>query len=258
MEALILGGALNSGPLRKISCAQYEAGINIAGRPMIDYVISALKNVPVISRIIVVCDESVLSETIKKQVTLIIKPGKTLLDSLNNGLRVMDSREPVLVLTADIPLISREALEDFLLRCKQKEADVYYSFVPKEVNDQKYPGVKRTYVKLREGVFTGGNLVLLSSEVIRNHTAILNKAVLLRKKTIQLCLMLGWKYLFYLLVGRLTIRQIEEQVAKILKIKAIGVISSFPEVGIDVDKPSDFHLVSKALSKICKIDEFKF
>lgn len=248
MDALILGGALNSGPLRKISCARYEAAISIAGRPMIDYVISALTTVPAVSRIIVVCDESVLSETIKKKTTLIVPPGKTLLDSLNKGLKALNTREPVLVLTADIPLISKAAVEDFLLRCKQKEADVYYSFVPKEMNDQKYPGVKRTYVKLHEGVFTGGNIVLLSSWVIQNQADILNKAVSLRKKTIQLCLLLGWKYLFYLLMGRLTIEQIETQVAKILKMRAVGIISAYPEIGIDVDKPSDFYLVNKVLS----------
>lgn len=248
MDALILGGAPNIGPLRKISCAQYEAGIYIAGRPMIDYVISALRNVPGISRIVVVCDESVLSEGSKAQVYSIVKPGKTLLDSLNNGLKATETREPVLVLTADIPLINREALEDFLLRCQSIKADVYYSFVSKEVNEKKYPGVRRTYIKLREGVFTGGNLVLLSPEAIGEHTHILNKAISLRKKTLKLCLMLGWKYLFYLVMGRLTIRQIEEQVAKILKIRAVGVISAFPEVGIDVDKPGDYYLVSQVLS----------
>jgi len=247
MDALILGGAPNTGPLRKISQAQYEAGINIAGRPMIDYVITALRNVPAISRIVVVCDESVLSEVLKTQVS-IVQPGKTLFDSLKNGLKATETREPVLVLTADIPLISKEALEDFLLRCQSKKADVYYSFVSKEVNEKKYPGVRRTYVKLREGVFTGGNLVLLSPEVIGEHTHILNKAISLRKKTLQLCLMLGWKYLFYLLMGRLTIREIEQQVTKILKIQAIGVISTFPEVGIDVDKPGDYDLVSQVLS----------
>jgi GTP:adenosylcobinamide-phosphate guanylyltransferase len=248
MDALILGGALNTGSLRKVSSAQYEAGINIAGKPMIDYVVSAVRSVPSISRITTVCDESVLSEAIKKQVTLIIPPGNTLLDSLNKGLKAMETEEPVLVLTADIPLISKEALEDFLRRCQSKKAHVYYSFVPKEVNEKKYPGVQRTYVKLREGIFTGGNLVLLSPEVIRDHADILNKAVSLRKKTLKLCLMLGWKYLFYLVMGRLTIGQIEEQVARILKIQAVGVISAFPEVGIDVDKPSDFDLVNKVLS----------
>ena len=249
MDALILGGAPNKGPLRKISCAEYEAGINIAGRPMIDYVISTLSKVPVISRIVVVCDESVLSEESKNQVNSIVKPGRTLFESLDNGIRATETREPLLVLTADIPLISKEALEDFLQQCQSQKADVYYSFVPKEVNENKYPGVRRTYVKLREGVFTGGNIVLLSPEIIGEHTQVLNKAISLRKKTLKLCLMLGWKYLFYLVTGRLTIRQIEEQVARILKIKAVGVISTFPEVGIDVDKPGDFYLVSRVLAK---------
>ena len=98
---------------------------------------------------------------------MIIPPGRSLLESLNNGLRAIDIEEPLLVLTSDIPLISKDALEDFLFRCKQKEADVYYSFVPKEINESKYPGVQRTYVKLYEGTFTGGNLVLLSPEVIK-------------------------------------------------------------------------------------------
>lgn len=248
MDALILGGGLNSGPLRKISGAQYEAEIQIAGRPMIDYVISALRNVPTISRIIVVSGESVPSAAVKKKITLIIQPGKTMMDSLNNGLKALNTEEPVLVLTSDIPLINKDALEEFIERCREKEADVYYSFVPKEVNERKYPGVQRTYVKLKEGIFTGGNLVLLSPFAIRNQMDILNKAVTLRKKPFQLCGMLGWKYLFHLIRGQLTIRQIEEQVARMLKIKAVGVISTFPEVGIDVDKPSDLHLVTEVLS----------
>ena len=60
--------------------------------------------------------------------------------------------------------------------------------------------------------------------------------------------MLGWKYLCSLLAGNLTIKQIEERVANILKINAVGIISPFPEVGIDVDKPSDLQLVTEVLS----------
>ncbi len=247
MDALVLAGGLNSGSLRKVSEAQYEAEIEVAGRPMVDYVIAALQRVPVITRIIVVCGESVLSETLKEKVTL-VKPGKTLIDSLNNGLKTLNTEEPVLVLTSDIPLITKEALEDFLNRCRQREADVYYSVVPKDANERKYPGVQRTYVRLSEGTFTGGNLVLLSPRVIQNHMDVLNKAVSYRKKPLQLCLMVGWKFLYYLFTGKLTIKQIEARVAKMLKIKAAGIITPYPEVGIDVDKPSDLWLVNEVLS----------
>lgn len=248
MHALVLAGGLNLGPLRKVSSARYEAEIKIAGRPMIDYVVMALQSVPALEKIVVVCGENILSESEKRKVTAVIQPGKTMLESLNNGLQALDTEKPVLVLTADIPLINKEAIEGFLNRCKEKEADVYYSVVPKEVNDRKYPGVQRTYVKLKEGIFTGGNVVLLSPWVIRNHMDILNKAISYRKKPLQLCFLLGWKFLFSLFLGRLTIKQIEARVSKMLKFKAAGVISLFPEVGIDVDKPSDLQLVNKVLS----------
>lgn len=249
MDALILAGATNSGALRKVSPVEFEAEIEIAGRPMLDYVIGALKSVPNINRIIVVAPESVISESMKEKISFLVNRGESLDESLTNGLNALEVEEPVLVVTSDIPLITREALEDFLTRCNSRQGDIYYSFVSKEMNDQKYPGVQRTYVKLREGVFTGGNLALISPRILREHIDTLKKAALLRKRPLQLCAMLGWKYLFKLLAGKLTIREIEERVAKIFQFKAVGIISPYPEVGIDVDKPSDLLLARKVLSK---------
>lgn len=249
MNAVVLAGGLNSGSLRQASLAQYEAEIEIAGRPMLDYVILALRKVQAINRILVVGSETVLSKDIKKEISDIVQPGKTMVDSLVNGLNALNTNEPVLVVTSDIPLITKEAFEDFLERCGRRQADVYYSFTSKESNDQKYPGVQRTYVKLKEGTFTGGNLVLMSPRVIRDHMEMLTKATLLRKKPLQLCSMLGWKHLLKLLLGELTIGEIEERVTRIFKFSAVGVISPYPEVGIDVDKPSDLVLARKVLSK---------
>jgi GTP:adenosylcobinamide-phosphate guanylyltransferase len=250
MDAIILAGGLNSGPLRRMSSAQYEAEIEIAGRPMLDYVISALKSVHTITRIILVGSESMLSEDIKGSIDLIANPGDSLIESLTNGLDSLSTEEPVLVLTSDIPLITREAVEDFLRRCRERNGDVYYSFVSKEHNEEKYPGVQRTYVKLSEGTFTGGNLVLLAPCVIKGNRELLCKVASLRKKPLQLGKMLGWRCMVYLLLGKLTIPAIEERVLKIFKINAIGIISPYPEVGIDVDKPSDLQLAKEVLSKL--------
>jgi GTP:adenosylcobinamide-phosphate guanylyltransferase len=249
MDAVILAGALNTGSLRKVSSARYEAEIKIGERPMIDYVVRAIKKVPQIKRITVVAPESILSDELKKQVSLIVKPGNSLIESLNNGLTALATEEPVLILTSDIPLITKEAVEDFLTSCSKRNGDVYYSFVSKEVNERKYPGVQRTYVKLREGVFTGGNIVLLSPRVVKSQREKLNKAASLRKKPLQLVAMLGWKYLLFFIMGKLMIRQIEERATKLLKLNAVGIISPYPEVGIDVDKPSDLQLACQVLAK---------
>lgn len=249
MDAIVLAGAMNSGALRKVSPAAFEAEIEIAGRPMLDYVLQALRSVSVIQRIIVVGPDSLLTSSMRDKISLVVDRGDSLDESLMNGLNVLNVEEPVLIVTADIPLITREALEDFLMRCRARKGDIYYSFVSKEMNEQKYPGVQRTYVRLKEGVFTGGNLALISPRVIRDHLETLKRAASMRKKPLQLFAMLGWKYLFKLIGGKLTIREIEERVAKILSFKAIGIVSPYPEVGIDVDKPSDLVLAWKVLSK---------
>ena len=252
MDAIILAGALNTGLLRQVSSAQYEAAIEIAGQPMVDYVINALENVAEIKRIVLIGSSSILSKPLSEKL-IIVEPGHSLIDSLLNGLTAINAQEPVLVVTSDIPLITVEALEDFLSRCHQVNGDIYYSFVQKEMNDQKYPGVHRTYVKLKEGIFTGGNLLLLSVKVIQNHQQTLKKVASLRKKPIRLCSMLGWRYLLKFVLGQLTINEIEARVTKAFKINAVGVVSPYPEVGIDVDKPSDWALASNVLSKLKKV-----
>lgn len=250
MNAIILAGAPNKGQLRQVSPAQYEAEIEIAGRPMLDYVVLALERVQSIKKIVIVGSESMLSNSKSKTDQIIfVEPGPSVIDSLENGIGVLKEREPILILTSDIPLITKEALEDFLNRCSDKTGDIYYSFVPKTVNDQKYPGVQRTYVRLKEGVFTGGNLVLLSPEIIHDKFTTLKRAVALRKKPLKLCGLLGWLYIIKLIFGVLTIKEIENRVAEIFGINAVGIISFYPEVGIDVDKPSDLKLVREVLTK---------
>lgn len=250
MNAIVLAGAPNKGALRQVSPVQYEAEIEIAGRPMLEYVVLALERVQSINQIVIVGYESMLSTngSAGKHFTF-VKPGPSVIESLENGINALNSEEPVLILTSDIPLITQEALEDFLHRCSGQAGDIYYSFVPKTINDQKYPGVQRTYVRLKEGTFTGGNLVLLSPEIIRKKLTTLTKAIALRKKPLQLCRMLGWWYLCKLLFGTLTIKEIEDRVAEVLGVKAVGIVSPYPEVGIDVDKPSDLKLAREVLTK---------
>jgi GTP:adenosylcobinamide-phosphate guanylyltransferase len=249
VDAIILAGALNTGALQSVSSARYEAEIEIAGRPMADYIIAALREVSEIERIVVCGPETAVSDTARSLVYKRVEPGATLVDSMINGLNMLDVSGSVLIVTADIPLLTGVAVRDFLKKCRRRKGDIYYSFISKDNCEKKYPGVTRTYVKLRDGIFTGGNIVLISEKVIRENAAMLKKAVSMRKKPLQLCKILGWKIFFNLLLGNLTIAQIEKRVTKIFHFVAVGVVSDFPEIGIDVDKPSDLKLAKDILAQ---------
>lgn len=250
MDAIVLAGALNDGALRAVSSVAYEAEIEIAGKPMVAYVLDTLNRMDEIERVAVAgyATDNLLRYMTGKVCR--VDPGDSMVDSLIKALELLQSKRPVLVVTSDIPLITPEAIRDFLVRCQANPGDVHYSFVSKVQNEARYPGVQRTYVKLRDGVFTGGNIALLSPDIVRERIDILKRAASFRKNPVQLCSMLGWKYLFKFIFGLLTIREVEDRVSRALGLKAVGIISPYPEVGIDVDKPSDLELAAKALAQV--------
>jgi hypothetical protein len=170
-----------------------------------------------------------------------------MVDSLLRALSRLNTDKHVLVLTSDIPLITPEALEDFLQQCVKREADIYYSFVPKEAIEEKYPGVHRTYVRLSDGTFTGGNVVLINPQVVLERGQRILQAVQLRKHPVKLCRMLGFKFLLKLMRGKLSVAEIEKRVGEILGFIGAGIVSNYPEVGVDVDKPSDLELAKAFL-----------
>jgi hypothetical protein len=83
-------------------------------------------------------------------------------DARDNLLHFLDDNNNVVICTCDIPMVSNKAIEDFVNQCCEKRADIGYPIIEKSLNDIKYPGARRTYVKMRDGTYTGGNIIYAS------------------------------------------------------------------------------------------------
>jgi len=220
-----------------------EALIDINGKPMVEYVIEALRSSAAIEQIYVVGPFAELTSALQEHHVTVIAGGESVFENIKIALETVQPRGKVLIATCDIPLLTASAVNDFLKQCQQTEADLYYPIVSRAANERVYPGVKRTYIRLREGVFTGGNLILFKPEILTRCAAMAEKAIALRKDPWGLVKLLGFRFVCRYFFGRLTIPMIEKRVGEILQIKGKGIISDYPEVGIDVDKPSDLNLV---------------
>lgn len=248
--ALVLAGGLK--PELATSSPQIveEALIRIGSHYMVEYVVEALRNSPEINKIIIAGPGSELEEIYQPSSFLqIIENGPTTIQSFMHAFQLIPSEtQQVLAVTSDLPLLTTEAINHFLRICQSLEGDFFYPIIRREVNEAKYPGVKRTYVHLKEGVFTGGNLFLVKPHVVEKCAYKAEELVRLRKKPLSLAAHLSWKSLFFYLLRRLSIKDAEKEVAKLLGgVKGVGVISPYPEIGLDVDKPSDLVLVEKML-----------
>ncbi len=245
--ALILAGADNTGPLEEESNATNEALIEIHGKPMISYIIDVLLRVPQITRISVVGPKNEL-QNLYPDLDVMEHQG-SIMDNLARGLEHLKDEEYLLILTADIPMISPDAIQDFLTRCGEKEgADFYYPVNSKEVSEARFPGVKRTYIATRDGTFTGGNVFLVKVQNVLKQYMKAKEFIAMRKKPIRLAAILGIPFIVRFLTKTLTISMVEKKVSKVLGIEAVAVISPFAEIGVDVDKPEDLELAKNVLT----------
>ncbi|MDM7323406.1 MAG: NTP transferase domain-containing protein [Thermus sp.] len=227
MEAIVLGGGEEAWAGRY--GVRSKALVPYRGRPMAEWVLSALAEAGLPA--IYVGEDPGLTPPPR----LILPDTGSLLGNLEAALGYVEGR--VLVATADIPHLTPMAVR-FVLE-KAPEAALVYPIVPKEAVEARFPHTRRTYARLKEGVFTGGNLVLLQKELFFQALPLAKRVVALRKRPLALARLIGFGVLLKLLLGWLSLAELERRAAKILGVEAKALITPYPEVGVDVDREED-------------------
>lgn len=248
--ALVLAGQRNQGALSARSDAVWEALIPIQGRPMLDYVLEALTACPAIEAVRVVGPELRDPQgSVREggQPVTYIAPGGTLWDNLDRGLAGLAPDAPVLVATADIPLITEATVSAFVAAARTVAVDIVYPLVPRPAVEQAFPGVHRTYFRFRQGVFTGGNLFWVRPSAWATARPHAEQLLSHRKAPLKLAGDIGLGVLVRYLMGRLDLAEVERVAGRLLGVTGCGLPFAYPEVGVDVDKESDLDLAERWL-----------
>ena len=249
-KAIVLAGSSNKGSLKDYRTAPHESLIKIGNKCMVEYVVDALKESCEVDGIIVSGPRKYLEGVLPENQGLqLVENGPTIMQSLLNAIELIDivSNSKVLVVTSDIPLITGKIIDGFLKRCVGEDADIIYPVVSKSLNQAKYPQVKRTYAKLKDGVYTGGNIFLINPQIVKHCARKAEELVRLRKSPLQLVNYIGVLYFLKYIFRSLSIKDAEERISELFNIKGRAIVVSYPEIGVDVDKLSDLELVERIL-----------
>lgn len=251
LDVVLLAAAGNEGKLKEASAEPWEALIPIAGRPMVAYVTAALAESARIGSIVCVGPEGVVEAAAAAAPGRVqgVAPAGDLMGNLERGLAAAGGAY-VMVATSDIPLLRPHMVDDFVRRCEQggEAMDVWYAVVERSAGERAYPGVRRTWVRLRDGTFTGGNLLVVTRDIVARTRRMLEPTLRGRKSPLTLARLLGPVALMRFLVGRLSIADVERRVSAMLGIRGRAVTTPYVEIGIDVDKPDDLALAKRFLT----------
>ncbi len=227
--------------------------IELAGRPMGQWVLHALRESGRIGRVAYV---GPLSPDMKALIDVRVTDRGTLIANLEAGVAALreSGNVPqlrVMVITADVPMLTGQMLRDVLDAAPAMS--LVYPIVEKAVCEAAYPGVKRTYAKLKDGAFTGGNLFLLDPALIGQFLPRLKAVLDARKQPLKLAGIIGPGMLVRMLLGQLRIAELERRVSTILGTPVQALITPHAAVGTDVDKEEDLVLAEVALSKAAPV-----
>jgi len=246
-NALILAGNKEKGPLEIATNVENKALIIINRKPIIEYVVDALSKTDKIDRIIVIGPEKELYPYIGEKVEKILESGNSILENIEKGLKYYNSDNNLLILTSDIPLITSQAIDEFIKSNLERGTHIGYPIINKSKIIEKYPTTVRTYFKMKEGIFCGGNIIFFKPEIFFKQKMLIKELFDIRKSTWKYVKILGFKFIIKFLFKTLTLEEIENKVTKIIGCKSAAIMVSYPEIMIDLDKISDLELISQCL-----------
>lgn len=251
IDALLAAGSVPGprDPLYQFTCGQPKALLEIAGQPMLAWVLAALHAAQTVRNVVIIGAES--KELGVRDYHL--PSHGSIVDNLIAGAAFCEQLpEPpshLLLISSDIPLVTAEMIDWNVRAALEKDGEACYHILARETMERRFPNSRRTYFRLREGQFCGADLHLIRRDVFSGYNPAWRKIIDARKNALKMAQLVGVDALVWLMSGRAPVALGERLIRERLGLNGHLLIAPHAEIGMDVDKPPQYAVVARELEK---------
>ena len=255
--ALIL--AADRGPDDPVAVAggtAIKSLVPICGVPMLERVVGALKQSPHVGRIAVSFrDPGLLARfqglegLVREGRVLALQAQESPSESVLHALRQLGDTLPLLITTSDHALLTTAMVDHFCSHSLRTGADVCAGLTAADVIFARYPESVRTFLKFRDGRFSGSNLFSLMTPAGIRGPEIWRDAEQHRKQPWKIARVFGPGLLAAYLFRMLPLETAFNRVGARVGVKLAAIEMPFAEAAIDVDTPRDLEMVEEILGR---------
>jgi hypothetical protein len=254
LDAIVTAGGIpnQDDPLYPVTQGAPKALLEIAGKPMVQWVLDALSDSACIRRVIVVGLEAGSGVSCTKDLEFIPNQGGMLENIFAGAHRILTldpGAEVVLSVSSDIPTISGAIVDWMGAEVASGDHDVSYNFITRVAMENRFPGSRRTYTRFKDAEVCGGDMTAFRTRLLTSDGGVWRDLIDSRKNVLKQAAIIGYGTLVKLLLRRLTIEEAVARVSKRLGLKAHAIACPYPEVGMDVDKPYQLELLRADLTR---------
>ncbi|MBK0400293.1 nucleotidyltransferase family protein [Limibaculum sp. M0105] len=233
--ALILAGSRGAAdPVAQAAGVSHKAFAELEGRTMLARVATALSAVPQVGRILVSIEPGAPA----------LPAGLERLDAAPSparsvGAALATAAPPVLVTTADHPLLTPDMVADFIRGAEAAGADICAGVATRPVVEAAGNPARRTYLRFRDAEVSGCNLFALRTPRAEAAVRFWQRLETERKKPWRMALAIGPLTLASYAAGLLTMAGAAGAIGRAAGCSAALVTLDHPDAAHDVDKPAD-------------------
>ena len=253
MDAILTaGGTPEPGdPLYPQTGDRPKALLDVSGKPMIQWVLDALAGSARVGRVIVAGLPEDTPLVFPRPLTILPDQG-SMLDNIQAAAPFLapfhQPEDFILTISSDIPTITTRHVDWVIEEVEQSTQEVFYAAIARQTMEQRFPGSNRTYLKLKGQELCGGDFNAMRLKLIAGEHPLWRKIADARKSPLKQASLLGIDTLLLILLKRLTLEQAAIKLGAKLGVTARAVLSPYPELGMDVDKPYQLDLVRAHLA----------
>jgi GTP:adenosylcobinamide-phosphate guanylyltransferase len=230
-----------------------KALIRVAGEPMLGRVARTLLASPSVGRILVLAQEpealtagelAWMDDEVRIGFAV---AGEGLSASIAAVAGAGEAPYPVLVTTADHPLLTPPMVETFIAAAA--DADAAFAVVERRVIERASLETKRTWIKFSDGQFTGANLFALRTPAARRTLDVWARAEKDRKKALKLLMFFGPMIFLRAFTRTISLDAATRKAGRGAGLALRAIRLPFAEAAIDVDKQEDLDLAERILAR---------
>ena len=254
MNAIVTAGGipLPGDKLYDYSNGDAKALIDVAGKPMVQWVLDALSDSKHVDQVVVIGLSPKSNLTCRKPIHYVSNQGRMLANitaGVNKSLELNPKGEYVIVASADIPALKGDMVDWLVDTCMQTKDDLYYGICPREVMETRYPTSNRTYTKLKGMEVCGADINITHVSMVTDHLDTWEQLIGNRKSPLRQAAVIGVDTLFQLATRQFTLQGLAERASQRIGIKGCAIIWDHAEPCMDVDKPHQLEMMREDLAR---------
>jgi GTP:adenosylcobinamide-phosphate guanylyltransferase len=239
-------------PLYSYSKGDSKALIDVAGKPMVQWVLDALNEAREVDNIIMIGLSNKSGLVSKKPIHYISNQGRMLANivaGVDKALELDPQTEYVLLVSSDIPALKGDMVDWLIKTCRQTKNDLYYGVCPREVMEGRFPGSKRTYTHLKDVDVCGADMNITHVRMATEHLDLWEQLIGNRKSPMRQASLVGLSTFWKLLTRSATLDELVEHVCGRLGIDGRAIVWEHAEPCMDIDKPHQLELLRADMEK---------